>query len=244
MGSGNRRNLVRELEPMNMNRRTLLFSAAAIAVPMAACGQPLPAVKLPPPALDETSPPAGPETLVFAGGCFWGVQAVFQHTKGVTSAISGYCGGAANTAEYEVVGTGRTGHAESVQVTFDPKQVSLGRLLHIFFSVATDPTEVNQQFPDVGTQYRNEIWCPNEGQAAVVRAYIAQLNAAKVFTRPIATKVSPAKPFYKAEDYHQDYLTLHPTQPYIATYDVPKVRSLKTMFPRDYREVPIRVFPA
>jgi peptide-methionine (S)-S-oxide reductase len=225
------------------NRRSVLLVGAA-AAGVAVCGcEAKAAVRLPAPTKDEPGA-AGVEKAVFAGGCFWGVQAVFARVKGVTSAVAGYCGGQANTAQYETVSTGQTGHAESVQVTYDPKQVSFGQLLHIFFSVATDPTELNHQFPDEGTQYRNEIWCANTDQMAVAKAYIAQLDGAKVFKQPIVTLVSAAKPFYPAEDYHQDYLLNHPSQPYIAMYDMPKVRDLKATFPQFYRDMPLRVLPA
>jgi peptide-methionine (S)-S-oxide reductase len=225
------------------NRRSLLLvGAAAAGATMCGCGAKAAAVMLPAPAKDETG--SGVEKAVFAGGCFWGVQAVFARLKGVTSAVAGYCGGQAGTAHYEVVGSGTTGHAESVQVTFDPKEVSFGKLLQVFFSVATDPTQLNEQFPDQGTQYRNEIWCANTDQMAVAKAYIAQLDAAHVYKRPIVTLVSAGKPFYPAEDYHQDYLLNHPNQPYISMYDQPKVRDLKAAFPQMFRDKPLRVLPA
>src|SRR3954470_6046416 len=173
------------------------------------------AVKLPPPAVDPAVT-TQQETAVFAGGCFWGVQAVFQHTKGVLNAVSGYSGGDKQTAKYEMVGSGRTGHAESVQVTYDPKQISYGKLLQIFFSVAHDPTQLNYQGPDHGTQYRSAIWTMSESQADIAKAYIAQLDAAKAFDAPIVTQVNPLQAFYPAEDYHQDYATLHPESAYIA----------------------------
>ena len=166
---------------------------------------------------------------------------MFQHVKGVTSAVSGYCGGGRATAQYEVVGTGTTGHAESVQVTFDPRQVTLGQLLRIFFTVGTDPTQVNQQFPDAGPQYRSVVFYSTPTQKRVAEAYIAQLNQARVFAAPIATQISANSGFFPAEGYHQDYLYLHPNQPYIATYDVPKVEALKRMFPAFYRAQPVLV---
>src|SRR5579885_1392353 len=173
-----------------------------------------PAVEIPPPALDLPTSGAGPQSVVLAGGCFWGVQAVFQHTKGVTQAVSGYAGGSKETAHYEMVGTGRTGHAESEQITFDPKEITLGKILQIYFSVAHNPTQLNYQGPDHGTQYRSVIFYTNDVQKRIALAYIAQLNAAKVFPSPIVTQVVPLKAFYRAEDYHQNYLALHPTNPY------------------------------
>jgi peptide-methionine (S)-S-oxide reductase len=175
------------------------------------------------------------QTAVFSGGCFWGVQAVFQHVKGVSDATSGYAGGNASTAEYEVVSTGSTGHAESVKVTFDPSQVSYGQLLKVFFSVAHDPTELNRQGPDEGTQYRSMISYSNPEQKRIAEAYIAQLDQAKVFHSRIVTQVVLLKAFYPAEAYHQNYATLHPDNPYIAINDLPKVEHLKQMFPQLYK---------
>jgi peptide-methionine (S)-S-oxide reductase len=180
------------------------------------------------------------ETAVLAGGCFWGIQGVFQHVKGVTSAVSGYAGGDRSTAVYEVVGTGRTGHAEAVQITFDPSVISYDEILRIFFSVATDPTQVNKQEPDIGPQYRNVIFYQSPEQKRVAEAYITQLNGAKVFKRPIATTLA-SSPFYRAEAYHQDYLTLNPRQPYIAIHDMPKLEALKKLFPQRYRPDPVLV---
>jgi peptide-methionine (S)-S-oxide reductase len=174
------------------------------------------------------------DTAVFAGGCFWGVEAVFRHVRGVKSAVSGYAGGAAATANYETVGSGRTGHAESVQVVYDPSQVSYGELLRIFFSVAHDPTELNRQGPDVGTQYRSAIFTRGDEQMQVAKAYIAQLDAARAFKSPIVTVVAPLPAFYRAEDYHQNYLALHPDQPYIVYNDLPKLEQLKARFPDRY----------
>jgi peptide-methionine (S)-S-oxide reductase len=196
---------------------------------------------LPPPTLDVAPADAGPQTAVFAGGCFWGVQGVFEHVKGVTRAVSGYAGGHVADPGYEQVSSGTTGHAESVSVTFDPNRVSYGKLLQIFFSVALDPTQVDRQGPDWGTQYRSELFVSNPQQAQVARAYVAQLEAAHVFSRPIATHVDGAGPFYPAEAYHQDYLMLHPDAPYIATYDIPKVRSLQALFPQNWQETPVTV---
>lgn len=196
----------------------------------------------PPPAVDETAANApASETVVLAGGCFWGVQGVFQHVKGVTSAVSGYTGGAQAAAGYETVSTGTTGHAESVRVTFDPHQISYGRILQIYFSVAHDPTELNRQGPDVGTQYRSTIFPTTPEQARIAKSYIAQLSNAHVFADKIVTTIEPDRTFYPAEAYHQNYLTLHPDQPYIAFNDIPKVQDLKKLFPTQYRDKPVLV---
>ncbi|WP_292611318.1 peptide-methionine (S)-S-oxide reductase MsrA [Nitrobacter sp. 62-13] len=201
------------------------------------------AVIIPPPALDAKAA-TGIQTAVVAGGCFWGVQGVFQHTAGVLNAVSGYAGGAKETAEYEKVSTGTTGHAESVEIKFDPKQISYGRILQIFFSVTHDPTQLDRQGPDTGTQYRSEIFTLNDEQKRVADAYIAQLNAAGVYKKPIVTRVGLLKGFFPAESYHQDYLTLHPSQPYIAYYDIPKIRNLKKIFADSYVEKPTLVSSA
>lgn len=198
------------------------------------------AVVIPPPTLDEVTQ-AHSETAVFAGGCFWGVQGVFQHVKGVQKAVSGYAGGAANTAEYERVSEGDTGHAESVQVTFDPAQVSYGSLLQIYFSVAHNPTELNRQGPDSGTQYRLALFPVNADQQKVAQAYITQLDAAHAFNKPIVTRLESYNGFYPAEDYHQDFLTEHPSYPYIVINDMPKVASLKQVFAQRYQEKPVLV---
>jgi peptide-methionine (S)-S-oxide reductase len=227
-----------------LDRRTFFIAAGAMAVtPIVACSARAAEKALPASATDEKNVAAS-ETVVLAGGCFWGVQGVFAHVKGVKRAVSGYCGGKAETAEYETVGTGRTGHAESVQVTFDPREISFGQILQIFFSVATDPTQLNHQFPDEGPQYRGQIWCANPEQLRVTKAYIAQLDGLHVYKAPIVTKVTGAQDFFPAEDYHQDYLTIHPTQPYIAMYDIPKVRALKAEFPALYQDRALRVIPA
>ncbi len=198
------------------------------------------AVNIPPPAADVHSA-NGIQTVVLAGGCFWGVQGVFQHTAGVVNAVSGYSGGSKTTADYQMVSTGTTGHAESVEVKFDPKKISYGKILQIFFSVVHDPTQLNRQGPDTGTQYRSAIFTTSEEQKKVADAYIAQLNAAKVYKRPIVTKVGPLEGFFTAEAYHQDYLTLHPNQPYIAYNDIPKVENLKKIFAENYIEKPTLV---
>jgi peptide-methionine (S)-S-oxide reductase len=201
-----------------------------------------PAVSLPLPAADMTAQSgSGLQTVVVAGGCFWGVQAVFQHTKGVTQAVSGYAGGQKETAHYEMVGTGRTGHAESVSVTFDPQQISYGKILQIYFSVAHNPTELNYQGPDAGTQYRSAIFYANDDQKRIAGAYIAELDKAHVFGAPIVTKLEPLSGFYPAEDYHQDFAVLHPSYPYIVFNDLPKVDNLKRLFPDQYRAMPVTV---
>jgi len=196
--------------------------------------------EIPAPAVDAPAS-GGPQTLVVAGGCFWGVQGVFQHVTGVTSAVSGYAGGEPATAHYEMVGSGRTGHAESVKITYDPGKVSLGKLLQVYFSVAHDPTQLNRQGPDVGTQYRSTIFAMNDEQAKVAQAYIDQLDTTKLFGRKIVTTIENGRAFYPAEGYHQDYLTLHPSQPYIVFNDLPKIENLKRMFPAIYRVEPALV---
>ena len=197
---------------------------------------------LPAPILDaELSAASTSEVAVLAGGCFWGVQGVFAHVEGVTKAVSGYAGGNAATANYKAVSTGTTGHAESVHVTFDPQRISYGRILQIYFSVAHDPTQLNRQGPDIGTQYRSVIFPTSAAQRRIADAYIAQLSAAHAFAAPIVTTVDPERPFYPAEDYHQDFLTLHPTYPYIMFNDLPKIENLKRLFPDRYRDKPVMV---
>jgi peptide-methionine (S)-S-oxide reductase len=200
------------------------------------------AVVIPAPTLDATAPAgADMQTVVLAGGCFWGVQAVFQHTKGVTAAVSGYAGGDKQTAHYEMVGSGRTGHAESVQVTYDPRQISYGKILQIYFSVAHNPTELNRQGPDTGTQYRSAIFYSSDEQKRIANAYIAQLDKAHVFSRPIVTQLETLPAFYPAEDYHQDFAVVHPSYPYIVFNDLPKVENLKQLFADVYRDAPVTV---
>ena len=229
-------------------RKTALVAGAALIAAAFALHWPASAgaeeARMVPPAASDLSTPAKSETVVLAGGCFWGVQGVFQHVKGVSSAVSGYTGGEKQTAEYETVSTGTTGHAESVQVTFDPSQVSFGKLLQIYFSVAHDPTQLNYQGPDHGTQYRSEIFAQTPEQARVAKAYIAQLNAAHTFGAAIVTKVETGKTFYPAEAYHQDFLTRNPTYPYIAINDIPKVEALKGMYADAYRADPVLVLGA
>jgi peptide-methionine (S)-S-oxide reductase len=194
---------------------------------------------LPAPALDLKSPGGATQTAVFAGGCFWGVQGVFEHIKGVTKAVSGYAGGHVSNPGYEQVSTGMTGHAESVSVTFDPAQISYGKLLQIFFSVALDPTLVNRQGPDYGTQYRSALFVTGPEQEQVARAYVAQLDASHAFSRPIATNIETSASFYPAETYHQDYLEQHPDAPYIAANDMPKVRAVQSLFPQVWQSRPV-----
>lgn len=193
------------------------------------------AVRIPAPVVDEKAMSNHTETAVFAGGCFWGVQGVFQHVRGVSRVTSGYAGGAANTAQYEKVGTGATGHAESVEIRYDPTQISYGKLLQIFFSVAHNPTQLNYQGPDHGTQYRSAIFPLTPEQRTVAQSYITQLNASKAWSRPIVTTIEADKRFYPAENYHQDFLVKNPSYPYIVFNDLPKVANLKSMFPDIYR---------
>jgi len=194
------------------------------------------ATAIPDPALDAPLASAKSEqTAVLAGGCFWGVEAVFEHVKGVTGVSSGYAGGSATTASYAKVSRGETGHAESVRITYDPSQITFGQLLKVFFSVAHDPTELNRQGPDTGTQYRSAIFYSNEEQKRIAHAYIDQLNQAKVFERPIVTQVAPLQAFHEAEAYHQDYLARHPNEPYIVINDLPKVENLRKQLPGLYK---------
>jgi peptide-methionine (S)-S-oxide reductase len=218
-----------------MSIRFIASTLAATAI--AGCASSEAAVHAPAAALD---PPAASAigTAVLSGGCFWGMQGVFEHVRGVKQVLAGYDGGKKATAQYELVSTGTTGHAESIRIVFDPSQITYGEILRIYFSVATDPTQVNQQFPDEGTQYRSEIFYANAAQRQVAERYIAQLNAAKIFHAPIATRVDPDGGFFRAESYHQNYLVLHPQAPYIATYDLPKVADLKAMFPQRYSAKP------
>ena len=192
----------------------------------------LSAARLPNAAVDQTATPKKSETAVFAGGCFWGVEAVFESLNGVTNAVSGYAGGSKLTAHYEIVGTGVTGHAESVQVTYDPSQISYGQLLKVYFSVAHDPTELNRQGPDEGTQYRSAIFYANDEQKRIAEAYIKQLTAAKAFAEPIVTKLTPLQAFYPAEDHHQDFVKRNPRQGYVVHNDLPKLDALRAEFPQ------------
>ena len=215
-----------------------LLLAALIGAPLPATAAE-PAVVIPAPALDDARA-AGPlQTAVLAGGCFWGVQGVYEHVRGVKQVLSGYSGGNKATAEYEVVSRGRTGHAESVQIRFDPKEISYGEILRIYFSVVHDPTQLDQQGPDSGPQYRSNIFYASSAQRKIAQAYIVQLDQAKVFERPIVTRVDPLKAFYPAEEYHQDFLQHNPNHPYIVINDLPKIDNLRKIFPTYFREPPI-----
>ena len=232
----------------SLSNSAVLIAAAAIAFGtwslLGSTASAEQALLLPAPSFDSTPAEQGPQTVVFAGGCFWGVQAVFQHTKGVLNAVSGYAGGSKDTANYNAIGSGRTGHAESVQVTYDPKQVSYGKLLQIYFGVAHDPTQLNRQGPDAGTQYRSAVFYKDDRQKQMTERYMAQLEAGKAFKDKIVTQLAPltgAVAFYPAEGYHQDYATLHPNQPYIAQFDLPKLASLKRVMPDVWRDVPVLV---
>jgi peptide-methionine (S)-S-oxide reductase len=220
----------------------VVLGVAFVARPLVA-GQAGPARLVPAPSVDEPASTATSEVAVVAGGCFWGVQGVYQHVKGVMNAVSGYTGGQKGTAEYETVSTGRTGHAESVQITFDPRVVSYGTLLRVFFSVAHDPTELNRQGPDTGTQYRSAIFPLTTQQADVAKGFIAQLNQAHVFDAPIVTTIEPGKTFYPAEAYHQDFLVHNPAYPYIVINDLPKIADLKRLLPNLYSATPKLVRP-
>jgi peptide-methionine (S)-S-oxide reductase len=211
-------------------RLATILAALTLGGPASALAAPLP-----PPAIDIPAAAAtSPQTAVFAGGCFWGVEAVFRHVKGVTRAVSGYAGGMVVKPTYDQVGTGKTGHAESVEVTYDPAKVSYGQLLAVFFSVAHDPTQLNRQGPDHGTQYRSAIFYVNDDQKRVAEAYVQQLDQAKLFGSPIVTQVAKLPAFWPAEDYHQNYLALHPTQPYIVYNDLPKLGALQKEWPQLY----------
>ena len=230
-----------------MSKLSRILALAVLAVGVVAVtlngrmSAPDSAKAVPAPMVDEPAGSQTSEVAVLAGGCFWGVQGVYQHTKGVTSAVSGYAGGAQNTAEYERVSSGTTGHAESVQITFDPRVITYGKILQVFFSVVHDPTQLNRQGPDEGTQYRSAIFPATAEQANVAQAYIAQLSQARVFNTKIATTIEPGKMFYPAEAYHQDYLDHNPTNPYIAYNDLPKIDDLKKVFPDLYRAKPVLV---
>jgi peptide-methionine (S)-S-oxide reductase len=225
-----------------MRKFVMVLAAIGALAPAAANAEA--AVKIAAPAAQSVAEGTS-ETAVLAGGCFWGIQAVYQHIKGVTNAVSGYAGGDAKSAHYQMVGMGTTGHAEAVKVTFDPRVVSYGQILQVFFSVAHDPTQLNRQGPDTGPQYRSEIFPQSEAQAKTARDYIAQLDTAKSFKKPIVTKTETMKSaFFPAEDYHQDYATKHPWQPYIVINDAPKVQNLKTMFPELWRDEPVTVAQA
>ena len=224
--------------------RGCLFWAAAVLLAVGLTKLPISygaeqPVAIAPPALDNPRVAGPPQVAVLSGGCFWGVQGVFQHVRGVRQVLSGYSGGEAATAQYEEVSSGSTGHAESVRITFDPAEISYGQLLQVFFSVAHDPTQLNHQFPDVGTQYRSSIFYADPTQKRIAEAYIAQLGRSGAFRDPIVTRVDPLRGFYPAEQYHQDYLIRYPTNPYIARFDMPKLENLKRSFPALYTERPV-----
>jgi peptide-methionine (S)-S-oxide reductase len=220
---------------MSLSSLFRLLAVLIIGVTLACSAATAAAVSVPDPALDvPLSTAKGEQTAVIAGGCFWGIEAVFEHVKGVTGVTTGYSGGDAKTADYETVSTGKTGHAESVRITYDPSQVTYGQLLKVFFSVAHDPTELNRQGPDSGTQYRSAIFYSNEEQKRIAQAYIDQINQAKSFERPIVTQVVALKAFYQAEAYHQDYAVHHPDEPYIVINDLPKMENLRKQYPALY----------
>jgi peptide-methionine (S)-S-oxide reductase len=222
-----------------MKKTILTVALATLAL---SCGANADAVNkvIPSPAIDiKAAEVQGPQVAVLAGGCFWGLQGMFEHVKGVTRVVAGYSGGEKATAHYEMVGTETTGHAESVEITFDPKQVSYGQLLRLFFSVAHDPTELNRQGPDSGPSYRSEIFFNSPEQERIARAYVEQLARAKVFHSPIVTKIEPLKAFYPAEDYHQDFLIHNPHHPYIVFNDLPKIEALKQTYPQEFRATPV-----
>src|SRR5882757_6239687 len=215
-----------------------LLAVIGIGWQLTSCAAEVP-VNVPAPALDNTKQQGAVQTAVLSGGCFWGVQGVYEHVKGVEKVVSGYAGGERSTAQYETVSSGTTGHAESVQITFDPAVISYGQLLQIAFSVVHDPTQLNRQGPDAGTQYRSEIFYRDDDQKRIAQAYISQLDQSHAFARPIVTRVDPLKGFYPAERYHQDYLINNPTQPYIAIYDIPKIQNFRQTFPELYSGQPV-----
>jgi peptide-methionine (S)-S-oxide reductase len=221
---------------MSGHARSILVAAALVLAGSARAEEPH---VVPAPVVDVAPAGPAPQTAVLSGGCFWGVQGVFEHVRGVRQVLAGYSGGRAATADYETVSTGTTGHAESVKIVFDPQQISYGRILQVFFSVALDPTMKDAQGPDVGTQYRSEIFYANAEQQRVAAAYVAQLDAAHAFAAPIATRIDALSGFYPAEAYHQDFLVNHPDYPYIAFNDMPKVEALKALFPSVYQAKPV-----
>lgn len=222
---------MRSSRPVTIRAAVLVFAAAGASACLARAG----ATAVPPPVVDlPLAPETGEASAVLAGGCFWGIEAVFEHVRGVIRATSGYAGGTAETAQYDIVSGGRTGHAEAVEVVYDPSQITYGQLLHVFFSVAHDPTELNRQGPDVGPQYRSAIFPASADQARIARAYITQLNRAAAFRRTVVTEVTALPRFYHAEPEHQDYAARHPTAPYIVMHDAPKVERLRQAFPDRY----------
>ena len=230
-----------------MKRTQFSLSAALLAqvLVFAGCARADEPRVIPAAVVDEASPkPGTTEVAVLSGGCFWGMQGLFEHVKGVQEVLAGYSGGPASSAQYETVSGGTTGHAESVKITFDPATISYGRILRIFFSVAHDPTELNRQGPDDGTQYRSEIFAANAAQEKTAKAYVAQLERAHVFSQPIVTRVDQFTGFYPAEGYHQDYLQHNPDSPYIVVNDMPKIAGLKKLYPESYRDTPVRLASA
>ncbi|HEX3553534.1 MAG TPA: peptide-methionine (S)-S-oxide reductase MsrA [Thermoanaerobaculia bacterium] len=224
------------------------IKTTAAALALAACGWACQVgadainTVIPAPAVDTPAAEAtGLQTAVLAGGCFWGLQGMFEHVQGVTKVVAGYAGGSKETAHYEMVGTERTGHAESVEITYDPKRISYGQLLRLYFAVAHDPTELNRQGPDSGPSYRSEIFFKTPAQERIAKAYVEQLTKGKVFKGPIVTRIEPLKGFYPAEDYHQDFLIHNPNHPYIVRNDLPKIDALKRVYPELYRETPVMV---
>ena len=216
------------------------LAAVAVLIAIQAClgtvANAEPAVLVPAAVVDSKKAPGDLQTAVLAGGCFWGVEGVYEHVRGVRKVLSGYAGGEKSTAEYHAVGSGRTGHAESVKITFDPQEISYGEILRIFFSVAHDPTQLNRQGPDTGTQYRSAIFYADNAQRDIAKAYIGQLNGSGVFQRAIVTRVDPLEGFFPAESYHQDFIARNPKYPYVVVNDLPKIRNLKQEFPDLYRE--------
>jgi peptide-methionine (S)-S-oxide reductase len=232
---------------MQTSMNTTAAALALAALTLAACRLGADAINqvIPAPALDTPAAEAtGPQVAVLAGGCFWGLQGMFEHVQGVTRVVAGYSGGSKATAHYPMVGTETTGHAESVEITFDPKRISYGQLLRLYFAVAHDPTELNRQGPDSGPSYRSEVFFTSPTQERIARAYLDQLTRAKVFNAPIVTKIEPMKGFYPAEDYHQDFLIHNPTYPYIVRNDLPKIDALKRVYPEVYREAPVTLASA
>ena len=238
---------MRRLQKKNVMCLAAISSAASLLItacpgPLSALGSAAPAVSIPAPAMDEPAgTPSARETALLAGGCFWGVQGVFEHVRGVDRAVSGYAGGTEPTAHYDLVSTGTTGHAESVQISYEPAQITYGQLLRVYFSVVHDPTQLNKQGPDVGTQYRSAIFPQNKAQQDIAQAYIAQLNKAAVFDAPIVTRIENAHGFFPAEAHHQDFLNSNPTYPYIVINDMPKLDNLKRQYPDLYRDKPVLV---
>ncbi len=236
-GSDKERNHSRRRARAAVFLSILLAAATGVAASQPSSAQE--GIAIPAPVLDIPVRPVATETAVVAGGCFWGVQGVFQHVTGVTNAVSGYAGGEKQTAHYEMIGSGTTGHAEAVEISYDPSRISYGKILQIFFAVAHDPTQLNRQGPDIGTQYRTAIFPRSREQIDVAKAYIAQLDQARTYKAAIVTRLEPDRPFYRAEDYHQDFLTLNPTYPYIVYNDLPKIENLKRLFPDLYRDRPV-----